>query len=194
MRRVVETVTLSIACLIPASVLAQECGALQSAGADNAAEYLRNAVGSSATAACVQSAFRLIAASPPEHAVPLLIQYLGLRRPLTSGERRGIFIHGNNRETLYPAVHELFTVGLPAEPALLDFIAHVDEQNSVERNNALYTLLLIHHGSAMRVIGDLMKASKLSADSQRLLVYTQVRPTPQLDGATSTQNRSVTPP
>jgi hypothetical protein len=165
MRPAMKIVTLSIAYLLPVAALGQECTALRSATVEDAAEYLQAAAGRSTSAACVQLAFQLIAASPTEQAVPLLIENLGLKRPLNNGERRGIFMHGNTPENLYPAIHELFTIGPPAEPKLIRFISHTHDEKDVERHNALYALLLIHHGNAMGVIDSLMKVSKATVEA-----------------------------
>jgi hypothetical protein len=113
---------------------------------------------------CVRAAFQRIASAPAEEAVPLLLKYLGFKRPLNEGEKHGIFIHGRTPATLYPAVQALFAIGTPAEPGLIGFLAHESGENAAERSNALYALLLIHHGNTMTVIENLMKASKLTRD------------------------------
>ncbi len=158
----VKAVLLLLLWLSPISAVGQGCDALKSGSTAAAIEYLRH-VGDDATAApCVSHAFQQIASSPPEQAIPLLVDLLGYKRPLSEGERRGIFMHGNGPNVLYPAVYELYTLGKPAESALLRFMAETKDAGRIERDNALYTLLLIHHGNAMDVIEALTKASHAS--------------------------------
>ena len=52
----------------------------------------------------------------------MLIERLAYRRPLSEGERLGVFMHGNVPDVLYPAVHELYSLGEPSETALSRFI------------------------------------------------------------------------
>lgn len=137
--------------LSPVLAVAQDCNGLKSGSASEAVEYLRHVGDEAAAASCVNQAFHQIASSPPEQAIPFLVGRLGYKRPLSEGERHGIFMHGDGPNVLYPAVHELFTLGKPAEPALLHFIAENKDATGTERANALYTLLLIHHGNAMDV-------------------------------------------
>lgn len=84
------------------------------------------------------------------------------------GERLGIFMHGNGPNVLYPAVHELYALGKPAEPALLRFVAGIKDAGRIDRENVLYTLLLMHHGNAMDVVEILTKERNASGnDSAR---------------------------
>lgn len=167
MHNIAKLVVLILACLIPAISSGEECTVLKSGKIADATEYLRRAAEKQPVSlSCVQLAFEQIAGAPSEQAVPILIDYLGYKRTLNSGEGRGIFLHGNTPGTLYPAIHALYTIGPPAEPGLISFVAHSKEQGGVEQNNALYTLLLIHHGDAMSVIGNLMKESKSSSDTE----------------------------
>src|ERR1017187_6650420 len=77
-------------------------------------------------------------------------------------------MHGDGPNVLYPAVHELYALGKPAEPALLRFVAGTKDAGGIEREDALYTLLLIHHGNAMDVVEILTKESNASGnDSAR---------------------------
>ena len=129
-----------------------------------AAEYLQHASTAVTPLVCVQAAFQRIANAPSAEAVPLLLQYLGFKRPLNEGEKQGIFIHGRTPATLYPAVQALSTIGAPAESGLIGFLANENHEKEVERSNAHYTLLLVHHGNTMMVIEDLIKASESTRD------------------------------
>ncbi len=116
-------VLLVVAWLLPTTVTAQECAVVKLASAEQAANYLQHAGRNAEAAECIQVAFRQIAKSPAEEAIPVLIKYLSYKRPLNEGERNGIFMHGKGADVLYPAVHELYTLGAPAESALVNFIA-----------------------------------------------------------------------
>jgi HEAT repeat protein len=147
--------------LSPIFAVGQDCEALRSGSASEAVEYLRHAGDEATAAPCVIQAFHQIAISPPEQAIPLLVERLGYKRPLSEGEQHGIFMHGDGPNVLYPSVHELSALGKPAETALVHFIAENKGARN-ERDNALYALLLIHHGNAINVIETLMGESKSS--------------------------------
>jgi hypothetical protein len=144
----------------------QECDALKSTSAPAVTEYLQHVGDDPAASSCVEAAFHQIATAPPELAVPTLITYIGYKRPLNKGERLGIFMHGNGPNVLYPAVHELFVIGSPAEPALIGFIAKNKDNAGPESKNAVYTLLLIHHGDVVSVLQELHKASVSSTSDE----------------------------
>jgi hypothetical protein len=159
-----RTVALCVVCLLPSISIAQECSEARLGSAAEAAEYLRHASAAVTPLVCVQAAFQRIANAPSEEAVPFVLQHLGFKRPLNEGEKHGIFIHGPTPTTLYPAVQALSTIGAPAESGLVGFLANENAGKEVERSNAIYTLLLIHHGNTLTVIENLMKASKLTRD------------------------------
>jgi hypothetical protein len=144
----------------------QDCDSLKSGSTASAVDYLQHAGNDAAAARCVQVAFRQIGSSPPEQAIPLLVTYLGYKRPLNDGERHGIFMHGDGPAVLYPAVHELNPFGYAAEPALADFIGNSADGKGTEIDNAIYTLLLIHHGNALAVIEKLHKDSVSAASAE----------------------------
>ena len=156
-------VLLVITWLLPTTVTAQECAVVKLASAEQAANYLQHAGRNAEAAECVQVAFRRIAMSPVEEAIPILIKYLPYKRPLNEGERNGIFMHGNGADVLYPAVHELYTLGAPAESAIVNFMAEDTSATGVVLDNALYSMLLIHHGNALAVIQRLQSDSASSA-------------------------------
>jgi len=155
-------IVLATGCLLSTLSTGQECDALNAASAAKAADYLQHAGDDPTAAACVQIAFHQIAASPPEQAIPLLITYLGYKRPLNEGERHGIFMHGNGPSVMYPAVHELYVFDKAAEPAIGRFIAENRNNKGTELENAVYTLLLIHHGNALSVVQALHRVSASS--------------------------------
>jgi hypothetical protein len=149
----------------------EECEALKSGSILDVTDYLRHARDDAADAICVRKAFHQLAGLPPEQAIPLLIKYLGYKRPLGEGERQGIFMHGNGPEVLYPAVHELYVIGNGVEPQVMKFIGQSPDATVTELSNASYVLLLIHHGNVIEVIKTLVQASSASGDnatSQRL--------------------------
>jgi hypothetical protein len=164
MSEISRTVALCVVCFLPLLSIGQECGEVRLGSAAEAAAYLRHASAAVTPLVCVQAAFQRIANAPSEEAVPLLLQYLGFKRPLNEGEKHAIFIHGPTPATLYPAVQALSTIGAPAESGLIGFLADENDGKEVEKSNALYTLLLIHHGNTLAVIENLIKASKLTHD------------------------------
>jgi hypothetical protein len=156
----IRTLLLLLLWLSPILAVGQDCDVLKSGSASEAVEYLRHVGDEAAAASCVNQAFHQIASLPPEQAIPLLVERLGYKRPLSEGERHGIFMHGDGPNVLCPAVHELAALGNFAEHALVHFIAENKDAPRIERDNALYTLLLIHHGNAMGIIETLTRESK----------------------------------
>jgi hypothetical protein len=175
MYTLVTTALLALS-LSPILAAGQECEALKSGSPSAAIGYLRHTGDDTTAKPCVDRAFRQIASAPQEQAISLLIDLLGYKRPLSEGERLGIFMHGDGPNVLYPAVHELYALGEPAEPALLRFVAGIKDAGRIDRENALFTLLLIHHGNAMDVVEILTKESNASGnDSARARLQAAAR-------------------
>ncbi len=55
----------------------QDCDALKSGSVSAAVEFLRHAGDEAGAPSCVNQAFHVIASSPPEQALPLLVERLG---------------------------------------------------------------------------------------------------------------------
>ena len=168
MRASMKVMLLMAAFLIPTLSAGQECEAAKDASVEKIIEYLQHVGDDPAAAACVQVAFHHIAALPPEQAIPLLITYLGYKRPLNESERHGFFMHGKAPDVLFPAVQELYSIGSPADPALIGFIAGNKDSLGLESKNAVYTLLLIHHGDVVSALQELHRARvSLTSDDVR---------------------------
>ena len=129
---------------------AEECEALKFASANDAVNEVEQ--GRIQTATCAKAAFQLIRHLPEEEAIPILIKYLGYKRPQTDAEKHGFYIHGPSPDVLYPAVESLYDIGSPAESRLIDAIARNDSKDSIEYKNALYTLVLIHHSDMVPLL------------------------------------------
>lgn len=127
--------------------------------------YIQRASDDSANAECVKIAFHVLATSTPPRAIALLISYLSYKRPLNEGERHGIFMHGKGPEVLYPAVNELSHMGAAAEDGIVAFIGESKDANRIALNNAIYALILIHHGNALAVVQRLHSESSTSTNS-----------------------------
>jgi hypothetical protein len=166
MRASVKVMLLAVVFLLSTLSVGQECEAPKTSSVEKLTDYLQHAGDSAEVAPCVQAAFRRIAALPSEQAIPLLITYLGYKRPLNESERHGFFMHAKAPDVLYPAVQELFVIGGPAEPAVIGFIAKNKDGVGQESKNAVYTLLLIRHGDVVSVIQELHRAGQSSADSE----------------------------
>jgi len=141
-----------------------QCDDLRSASVEQATSYIEHAPDDAASAKCVQIAFDVIGSLPTEQAVPVLLKYLGYKRPLNDGERHGFFMHGNGPETLYPAVHELFHLGSASEPGVIRFIGESKDASRTVLNNAIYALVLIHHGDGLAVVQELHSESGGAVD------------------------------
>jgi hypothetical protein len=74
-----------------------QCDDLRSASVEQATSYIEHAPDDAASAKCVQIAFDVIGSLPTEQAVPVLLKYLGYKRPLNDSEQHGFFMHGNVR-------------------------------------------------------------------------------------------------
>ncbi len=111
------------------------------ASADDAVNALDH--GEIKTTFCSRAAFQLIENLPGKEAIPILIKYLNFRRPIST-EPHGL-------RSPYPAVDALGKLGPDAEPALVDCVAQQDE-NSLQRANALEALAQIRHGDVLPTI------------------------------------------
>jgi len=129
---------------------AESCTDLKSASGFDAVSYIEH--GQVKTAACAKVAFRLIQHLPKDDAIPVLIKYLGYKRPLSYAEQHGVSTSGGYQEIMYPAVNALYAIGLPAEPALIEVVARSEGKESIERKNAMYTLELIEHGDTVALL------------------------------------------
>jgi hypothetical protein len=149
------TVMLAVYLSVANPCASQDCGALKLASATDAVNALDR--GGVKTASCSRAAFQLIQNLPPEEAVPILIKHLGFGRPVAN--------ESNAHEDPYPAVDALAVVGPAAEPALIDFIARLEGNNSVLRRNALRALGLIRHGDVVPTIKLIRERSASLADT-----------------------------
>jgi len=135
--------TLFVVLISAGPCVSQGCEELKLASATDAVNALDR--GEIRTAFCSRTAFQLIGNLPQEQAVPILIKYLGFMRPNSNEVQHGL-------PSPYPAVDALAKVGLAAEPALIDFIAQQEDDNSLKRANAVEALDLIRHGDAVPAI------------------------------------------
>ena len=160
-----KLIVLTFVFLVPTFATAGSCDSLVSASIRQAMEYIDHANDTEDAANCVKIAFHQIAQAPTEQAVSALVKYLAYKRPLTGSERSGFFMHGKTPETIYPAVQELYQIGDPAVPNLIAFIGKQTVSKDTATQNALYTLVLIHHGDGVGVIQRLHAASISSSDT-----------------------------
>jgi hypothetical protein len=158
---------LALACLLPTVAIGQqECGAVSTSSLQQAEDYI-NSAADAESSPCVKTAFGRIASFPPSVAVPTLIKYLGYKRPF---RREGeILMHGPMPEEFYPAIAGLCSIaensaGKPlVEAKLADFIGFNENAKGIALENALYTLVLIHHFDLIPIIQELHKESTMSA-------------------------------
>jgi hypothetical protein len=139
----------------------QGCEDLKLTSATDAVNALDH--GEIKTAFCSRAAFQLIENLSPEEAIPILIKYLGFMRPI-SNEAHGL-------RSQYPRVDALGKLGFAAEPALIDFIARQEDDDSVRRANALEALGLLRHGEVVPTIKLMCERSASLADTQLLNVW-----------------------
>jgi hypothetical protein len=145
--------------LLPTMLAAQECALLKTASIETVTGYLQHAGDDPAEVPCIKAAFGRIAGIPSEQAIEILIGYLAYKRPLNEAERHGFFMHGTTPDVLYPAVYELYVIGARAEPALVDYVATNWGSAGPGAKNALYAMLLIHHGDVVPVIRTLLQGT-----------------------------------
>ncbi len=162
-----KIILLAVALVFSTVSVAEECEAVvATAPIEKVTDYLQHVGDGPAVAACVQVAFRRIGSLPKEQAIPILITYLGDKRPLYESERHGFFMHGKSPDELYPAVQQLYLLGSAAEAPMIGFIRKNKDNKGEEVKNALYTLLLIHHGDVLPVVQELHGSSKTSTSSE----------------------------
>jgi hypothetical protein len=127
---------------------AQVCKTFDPASAEDAIRSLDR--GEIQGSYCTRAAFRLIEHLPQGQAIPILIKHLSYNWPL-SNEAHGL--------RSYPAVESLADIGVAAEPALIDFVAHHENESDIEHANALEALAMIHHFDAVPAIRSLRERS-----------------------------------
>ena len=97
--------------VLPHSCNAQDCESLNTATPEAVVTALDH--GDIKTEDCSRAAFQRIEQLPKDESIPILIRYLGLKRPPSNAP------HG--LRSRYPAVESLYNVGLSAEPPLIEF-------------------------------------------------------------------------
>jgi hypothetical protein len=142
LNKVIRYALLITALAFPQLSTAQDCESPKMASGDEALSAVDH--GDIKTEFCARVAFHLIERLPKDKAIPILIGHLGFREPLTNAPR--------SWESLYPAVDSLASIGLPAEPLLIEFLAQNQDEVNIERANAIEALALIRHSDVVTTI------------------------------------------
>jgi len=142
LNRVVRYALLIPALAFPQLSSAQGCESPNLASADEAVSALDH--GDIKTECCARVAFQLIERLPKDESIPILIRHLGFRRPSSNAPQR--------LRPRYPAVESLYNIAPSAEPALIEFLAQDENEQGIERANAIEALGLIRHGDVVPTI------------------------------------------
>jgi hypothetical protein len=128
--------------VLPQLCNAQNCESLNASTPEAIVSALDH--GDIKTEDCSRIAFRRIEQLPKDESIPILIRHLGFKRPPSYAP------HG--LRSPYPAVDSLASIGLPAEPLLIEFLAQNQDEVNIERANAIEALALIRHSDVVTTI------------------------------------------
>jgi hypothetical protein len=163
-------------CGLPKLSPAEECDSLQSHSSQEAIKYLQTIQGDQRTRSCVHAAFKEISSMPSDQALPILLQYIAYKRPLTDIEKKGVSF-SRDPGNLYPAVQVLFDLGRDAvEPSLITFLGQEASSDPQSFENAVYLLRALRHGNVLAALEDLKAKRSVTADAavnQRLRAAAQ---------------------
>jgi hypothetical protein len=143
---------------------AQQCTNVTSMTLPDVTKYLSNVDSSDQrNADCVISALHRLKDLGTPDAISLLVKYLDFKRPLTTPEQQGFYLHAPSISSLYPATDLLFAVGKRSVDPLLHAIAHplTDQQHA----NAIYTLMLVFRDKAPDGVRAIVQASRSGVDN-----------------------------
>jgi hypothetical protein len=149
---IVTAVTL---CSLRSFSSAQQCQTLQSHSSEDAIAYLQAQQTIAPNIICVRAAFKVISLLPSEQAIPILLQYIDYKRPLTDIEKKGVSFT-RDPGNLYPAVQILFDLGRDiVEPSLITFLGQESSNDPQRFENAVYLLRALRQGNVLAAMGDL---------------------------------------
>ena len=110
---------------------------------------------------CIDDALNRLQNIPiTDDQIPELIRFLDHRRELNEGEKAGFLLHPLAGGYLYPAISDLFVVGVRATEPLL--IAIGTSESAAVRKNALETLQSIYRDDQPKAV-KLLRARAMSA-------------------------------
>lgn len=108
---------------------------------------------------CIAKSIELLAATKNNSDIPLLIPYLGFKRPPGENETPGFSLHLGVPVVLYPAIGALALQGEPANE-LVSLRIEASDTTQLQRQNAVTTLLIIGHGHPELVLSRLLQRHK----------------------------------
>jgi|SRR5579864_122644 len=149
--------------ILVASCAAWECKELGNAPPQELVSYLESATLSSQNAECVTYAIERLGLLKYEPAVPALARLLDFRRPLTSREKHGIYLHVQTVEEIYPAANALQRIGKGSEAAVLDAI-RAGRGSEQARDNAVFVWMEIFKYEAPEGVARLKHEADETAD------------------------------
>ena len=142
-----------LAFLLVNSALALNCPDLVSYEPNNLIQFLK-AHGRDADADCVSQAITRLGGFRTSSGTDVLADLLDFRRPDSASEKLHLF----DAHDRFPAVPALFSIGLPAVPALLSKLQS-GEGNEEVRSNGIRALVTIYRDNPPEAIAVLMKAA-----------------------------------
>src|SRR5262249_29026664 len=121
---------------------------------------------------CIVFALRKLGTTEPApvSAAPVLAEYLDYKRPLTEGEKAGIFRRPPIISELYPAAGALFLTGKGVLPLLVKIIGE-SATSDIKRQNAVFTLMGISREDdrlGVALLKDAAAKANNPSDAQRL--------------------------
>jgi hypothetical protein len=132
-------------------IAAEECELLQDAVPDRLVSYLDSEHPDQQNAACITLAINKLGDERYVPAIDVLAKLLDFRRPATSREKQGLYIHIQSIDEVYPAAKALEQIGEEALPAILDAIK-AGTTSRTGRENALFVWMEIYKSESPRAI------------------------------------------
>ncbi len=147
------------------SLKAQDCDLLRQSTRVQLINYLQSNSRSEPEWPCIKFALRELGESKgkeAKEAIPVLVDYLDYKRPLSGAEKNGFFLHMPSAEEMYPATGALFSIGQPAIPAMIRVIESSDDPQ--KHDNAVFVIMQIYRERMPQGIQKLKAASAARAE------------------------------
>ncbi len=121
----------------------QNCELLRQASHAQQVTYLQDNTRMDNEWPCNKFALIELGRAKPQEALPVLLDYLDNKRPLSEGEKNRFCLHAPSIDNIYSATSALFEIGQPAEAGLLAVVGS-DNASEQKRQNAVFAVMQIH--------------------------------------------------
>ncbi len=148
---------------LKAAVLGPPCP-IENANKQQIIKFLLSARSCSpATAECITVAIQKLKNAQSIEEIEILADYLDFRRPPREEEKAGLALRLQVTGELYHAAGQLFLIGRPALPALIQVIGN-GKSSVLAHENAVDTLMQIYRNEPLEGVKFLLEQSTKAAD------------------------------